>query len=184
MFAVVEAVKQRIDTVISVDTRKSEVMRAAIAAGVGMINDVCALQTQGSLEIIAASKVAVCLMHMQGDPQTMQQNPYYHDVVGEVKDFLQQRLEACFAAGIARERIVIDPGFGFGKNLQHNLQLLQRLDELDLRCARLVGLSQNESGKIVRFAGGRKIACQFGLSRISDNPRRRDYTYPRCETNG
>jgi len=128
---------------VSVDTKKPEVMRAALAAGAAMVNDVMALRASGALEVLAASDAAVCLMHMQGDPRSMQQAPCYADAVDEVKQFLQARVQACEAAGIARERLVIDPGFGFGKALQHNLALLQRLDCLaELGLPVLAGLSR------------------------------------------
>ncbi len=128
---------------VSVDTSKPEVMRAAIQAGAVMINDVYALRQPGALEAVAASDVAVCLMHMQGEPRTMQENPRYQDVVREVAAFLLERAEACLAAGIARDRIVLDPGFGFGKTLEHNLTLLKRLPELaSLGYPLLVGLSR------------------------------------------
>lgn len=126
---VIEALARR-GCVVSVDTKKPEVMRAALDAGAAMVNDVMALQAPGALDVVAASDAAVCLMHMQGNPQTMQQTPHYADVVEEVKQFLQGRAAACEAAGIARERLVIDPGFGFGKSLEHNLALLRRLDRL------------------------------------------------------
>src|SRR5205085_10176440 len=100
---------------ISVDTRKPELMREAIDAGASMINDISALEAPGALEVIAAGSVAVCLMHKRGEPQNMQQNPRYEDVLREVRDYLASRLAAVQAAGIARERVVIDPGFGFGK---------------------------------------------------------------------
>ena len=112
---------------LSVDTVKPEVMRAAIAAGADMINDIAALQAPEALAAVAGSRAAVCLMHMQGRPQTMQQAPAYSDVVAEVDGFLQSRVAACQAAGVARERIVIDPGFCFGKSLEHNLELLRAL---------------------------------------------------------
>jgi len=115
---------------VSVDTRKPEVMRAALDSGASMVNDVMALREPGALETLAGSNAAVCLMHMQGEPQTMQQLPHYEDVVAEVRKFLQDRIASCAAAGIARERIVIDPGFGFGKTLEHNLLLLKQLREL------------------------------------------------------
>jgi dihydropteroate synthase len=115
---------------VSVDTRKPAVMRAAIAAGAAMINDVSALTAPGAIEACAGSEVGVCLMHMRGQPSTMQHAPAYADVVTEVRDFLVRRAEACVAAGIARERIVLDPGFGFGKTLAHNLALLRALPEL------------------------------------------------------
>lgn len=116
--------------VVSVDTRKPEVMRDAFAAGAAMVNDVMALRAPGALEAAAASDAAVCLMHMQGEPQTMQQAPRYSDVVDEVRRFLLDRVAVCEAAGIARARLVIDPGFGFGKTLEHNLALLRQLGRL------------------------------------------------------
>jgi dihydropteroate synthase len=147
---------------VSVDTTKPEVMRAALAAGAAMVNDVAALRTPGALEVVAASEAAVCLMHMLGEPRTMQQGPRYADVVDEVKQFLQTRMAACEAAGIARERLVIDPGFGFGKTLQHNLVLLKHMDCLtELGLPVLAGLSRKSmlgalTGRVVderEFAG-------------------------------
>lgn len=139
-------VLEALDTVsvpISVDTRRPRVMREALAAGASMVNDIEALGAPGALEAVAPSSCAVCLMHMQGRPATMQQVPHYADVVGEVKDFLRRRLDACEQAGIARGRIVIDPGFGFGKTLAHNIALLQRLGELAaLGVPVLAGLSR------------------------------------------
>ncbi len=129
--------------VVSVDTKKPEVMRAALDAGATMVNDVMALRAPGALEALISSDAAVCLMHMQGEPQGMQQAPRYANVVDEVKQFLQGRVQACEAAGITRERLVIDPGFGFGKTLAHNLALLKHLSELvDLNVPVLVGLSR------------------------------------------
>jgi dihydropteroate synthase len=116
--------------VVSVDTQKPDVMRAALGAGAAMVNDVRALQEPGAVEAVAAGNAAVCLMHMQGEPRTMQREPHYTDVVNEVRDFLVGRAHACEAAGIARERIVIDPGFGFGKTVAHNLALLRGLGVL------------------------------------------------------
>jgi dihydropteroate synthase len=113
---------------ISVDTMKPEVMRAALGHGAGMINDIAALRAPGAIEAVAASDAAVCLMHMQGEPRTMQLDPVYADVVMEVRDFLQARVDACTAGGIAAGRIVVDPGFGFGKTVDHNLELLRHLD--------------------------------------------------------
>lgn len=113
---------------VSVDTMKPEVMRAAIDHGAGMINDITALRAPGAVETVAASDAAVCLMHIQGEPRTMQADPRYDDVVREVRDFLQARIDACVRGGIAADRIVVDPGFGFGKTLDHNLELLRRLD--------------------------------------------------------
>jgi dihydropteroate synthase len=113
---------------LSVDTVKPEVMRAAIAAGADLINDIAALQAPGAIDVVAGTSAAVCLMHMRGEPRTMQAEPRYDDVVAEVHGFLMERVAACVAAGIARHRIVIDPGFGFGKTLGHNLALLRHLD--------------------------------------------------------
>ena len=112
---------------VSIDTTKPSVMRAAIAAGAAVVNDVRALEEPGALEAVAQSHTAVCLMHMQGAPRTMQREPHYDDVVREVRDFLLARAHACEAAGIAHDRIAIDPGFGFGKTVDHNLQLLRAL---------------------------------------------------------
>ncbi|WP_296891854.1 dihydropteroate synthase [Thiobacillus sp.] len=147
---------------VSVDTRQPEVMRAALAAGAAMVNDIAALRAPGAMEAVAASGAAVCLMHMQGDPQSMQQSPRYADVVDEVKQFLRARVQVCEAAGIVRERLVIDPGFGFGKTLQHNLALLKHLAELaELDLPILAGLSRKSmlgtlTGRVVderEFAG-------------------------------
>jgi dihydropteroate synthase len=116
--------------VVSVDTMKPRVMQAALAAGASMINDVRALQAPGALAVAARSDAAVCLMHMQGEPRTMQDAPSYRDVVAEVRGFLARRARACIDAGIAADRIVLDPGFGFGKSVAHNLDLLRRLHEI------------------------------------------------------
>lgn len=135
---------------VSVDTSKPQVMRAAIEAGADMINDVNALLAPGALEIIAAGNVAACLMHMQGDPRSMQANPQYDDVVAEVRKFLQRRLDSAQAAGISREQLMIDPGFGFGKTLEHNLELLRHLDcFVNMGVPVLAGLSRKSMlGKI------------------------------------
>lgn len=112
---------------ISIDTSKPEVMQAAVTAGAAIINDVYALQRPGALAMAAQLRVPVCLMHMQGEPRTMQQAPCYTDLFGEISGFFQARIEACTAAGIARQRLLLDPGFGFGKTLEHNLRLLAGL---------------------------------------------------------
>ncbi|MCM8593773.1 dihydropteroate synthase [Accumulibacter sp.] len=117
---------------LSVDTYKPEVMAAALAHGASMINDIYALRMPGALRAVADSDCAVCLMHMQGEPRTMQTDPRYDDVVTEVRDFLADRLAAAKATGVSIERVVLDPGFGFGKTLRHNLELLRHLDELAL----------------------------------------------------
>ncbi|HEY3327612.1 MAG TPA: dihydropteroate synthase [Novimethylophilus sp.] len=127
---VIEGLVNLVDVPISIDTYKPEVMRAAIAAGADLINDVQALQEPGALEAVASSNAGVCLMHMLGTPQTMQTDPQYDDVVAEVLEFLRLRAEAAVAAGIARERIMLDPGFGFAKRSVHNIALLRELPKL------------------------------------------------------
>jgi dihydropteroate synthase len=130
-------------TPLSVDTCKAEVMHAALAAGVHMVNDINALQQPEALAAVVASDAAVCLMHKQGQPQTMQQDPHYEDIVVEVMEFLRSRISAVEAAGVARDRIVIDPGFGFGKTLAHNLILLRNLEHFSvLGVPLLAGLSR------------------------------------------
>jgi dihydropteroate synthase len=140
---VLERLLPRVALPIAVDTSKPEVMRAAIAAGAHMINDVNALRAEGALDAVAGSGVAVCVMHMQGAPRSMQQAPQYDDVVAEVHRFLAERLFACEMAGIARKRLVVDPGFGFGKTVEHNYRLLRQLARFaDLGVPVLAGLSR------------------------------------------
>jgi dihydropteroate synthase len=139
---VIEHLSLQTRAVLSIDTSKAEVMHAAAAAGAGMINDVRALRELGALEAAADSGCAVCLMHMLGEPRTMQNAPSYKDVVAEVRQFLQERVAACVAVGIAAERMVLDPGFGFGKTMAHNLELLRRLSELSATLPVLAGLSR------------------------------------------
>ncbi|MGA9032812.1 MAG: dihydropteroate synthase [Sulfuricaulis sp.] len=140
---VIEALRGNFPLPISIDTSKPEVMRAAVAAGAGFINDVRALRDEGALEAAASLQVPVCLMHMQGEPRGMQENPRYRDVLSEIGDFLRTRLQAARAAGIPAQRLVIDPGFGFGKTLEHNLELLRGLKKLQsLGAPILVGLSR------------------------------------------
>ncbi len=139
---VIEAVKP-LGKFVSVDTSKPEVMEAALEAGADMINDVSALSADGALEVIARYQVPVCLMHMQGEPRSMQHDPAYQDVVSEVYDYLKDRLEVCEKAGIGRDLITIDPGFGFGKSLQHNVALLKYLAVFNqLNVPVLAGLSR------------------------------------------
>ena len=172
---------------VSVDTWKPEVMRRAIAAGAAMINDIFALRAQGALDAVADSPVAVCLMHMQGEPRTMQQAPSYRDVVAEVEAFLAERAAAAIAAGIARDRIVLDPGFGFGKTPQHNLELIRALPRLrEAGFPLLAGLSRKALfGKIIgrevaervhASAAGALLAAQRGASivRVHDVAATRD----------
>jgi len=134
------------DLCVSVDTRRLDVMRAALSAGASMINDVEALGAPWAHQLVANSDCAVCLMHMKGEPRTMQEAPRYDDVVGEVKDFLKDAVRKAMFAGIGQERIVVDPGFGFGKTAQHNLVLLRSLSELkDLGVPVLAGLSRKST---------------------------------------
>jgi dihydropteroate synthase len=166
---VIEKLRADVDVLISIDTMKPQVMSAAIAAGAGLVNDVLALQTPGALAAVAQTRAAVCLMHMQGTPQTMQVDPQYGDVVTEVGAFLQARADACRAAGIARDRIVFDPGFGFGKTLQHNLQLLRDLPQLT-SCGYplLVGLSRKSMlGKLLGRPAGERLAGSLALATIA-----------------
>ena len=140
---VIEALAARTEVPISIDTSKPEVMRAAVSAGAGLINDVFALRQPGALDVAADSGAAICLMHMLGEPGTMQQSPNYDDVCGDIQRFFTDRILACQFAGIDKKRIVIDPGFGFGKTLEHNLELLARLESFKvLGCPILVGLSR------------------------------------------
>ena len=140
---VLQAIQARFDALISVDTSTAQVIKDAASNGANLINDVRALQREGALEAAAASGLPVCLMHMQNQPDTMQRNPVYTDVVTEVLTFLQQRKQACQAAGIASEQILLDPGFGFGKTLQHNLALFHALDRfVDTGHSLLLGVSR------------------------------------------
>ena len=140
---VIAGLARQVNVPISIDTYKPEVMNAAIAAGASIVNDVNALRQPGALEAVAASDAGVCLMHMRGTPQTMQDDPQYGDVVAEVRDFLAARVAVCEKAGISGDRIVIDPGFGFGKRRAHNLALLRELGQLcELGLPVLAGLSR------------------------------------------
>lgn len=142
---VIELIKD-LPAVVSVDTCKAEVMREAVNAGAALINDVCALKNEACLDTVAQLDVPVCLMHMQGEPRTMQSNPTYVDVVDDVKQYLSDRIRACETAGIKPERILIDPGFGFGKTVQHNLTLVKRLQEFQsLQRPILVGFSRKST---------------------------------------
>jgi dihydropteroate synthase len=140
---VIEQLAARSTLPIAIDTSKPQVMRAAVAAGAGMVNDVYALRREGALDAVAELRVPVCLMHMQGEPRSMQDDPHYDDVVGEVHRFLTDRLFACELAGIDKRRVLVDPGFGFGKTLEHNLALLRALERFaELGAGVYVGLSR------------------------------------------
>lgn len=153
---VIEALAGELDVPLSVDTSKPAVMREALRAGAAMINDVTALRSGNALAVAAASDAALCLMHMRGQPGTMQQNPVYDDVVAEVSGFLRRRVAEAVAAGIRQDRLVLDPGFGFGKTLEHNLELLAGLERLvDLGLPVLVGISRKSM--IATLLGGRPV---------------------------
>lgn len=162
----VERIAAELEVVISVDTSSPQVMTEAAAVGAGLINDVRALQREGALAAAAATGLPVCLMHMQGQPDTMQQNPQYRDVSAEVSDFLRQRMSVCELAGIPRERLLLDPGFGFGKSLQHNLQLLRDLPQLrDLGQPLLVGMSRKSMiAKLLDRAVDERLAAGLALA--------------------
>jgi len=140
---VIQGIRSNCKVAISIDTSKPAVMKAAVEAGANLINDVYALQRPGALETAAALDVPVCLMHMQANPETMQDNPSYTDVIDAVNSFFIQRIAACEAVGISRDKIIIDPGFGFGKTLQHNLSLLAKLNQFEQHgCPILAGISR------------------------------------------
>lgn len=149
---VLEKLRQETDAIISIDTSKPEIMRAAITSGADLINDINALQAEGALAEVQRSQVAVCLMHKKGESLTMQNNPQYENIVLEVKEFLQQRVETCLQAGINSNRFLIDPGFGFGKSMSHNLILLKHLSNLEsLKLPILVGWSRKATlGEILQ----------------------------------
>lgn len=159
---VVELLAAELTVPLSVDTMKPRVMQAAVAAGAGLINDVYALRSEGALETAAELGVPVCLMHMQGDPQTMQQQPRYNDVVADVAEFLAERVAACEEAGIARGRIILDPGFGFGKTADHNLSLLKGLGAITrLGFPVLAGLSRKS---LIQHVLGRPLEARLAGS--------------------
>lgn len=165
---VVQQLRAQTGAVISVDTSKPEVMRAAAEAGAGLLNDVRAFSAAGALETAAATRCALCVMHMQGDPRTMQLAPHYHDVVRDVAAFLEARVQACRAAGVAADRIVIDPGFGFGKTLEHNLELLRQLRKLGSEWPIMVGLSRKSLvGRITGRAAGERVHGSVALAMLA-----------------
>ena len=179
---VIEALHHSTNVIISIDTSKPEVMKLAVEAGASIVNDVCALSADSALETVARLNVDVCLMHMQGSPRTMQKNPTYNDVVDDIKDFFSQRIEACIDAGIAKDKIILDPGFGFGKTLDHNLEILKRFNEFkSFGLPLLAGLSRksmigtllddrNVDGRVVGSVTGAIIAVQNGadIVRVHD----------------
>ncbi len=166
---VIERLSREVDVPLSIDTYKPQVMRAAVQAGAAIINDIRGLQEPEAVQAAAEGDAGICIMHMQGTPQTMQQNPQYENVVQEVKGFLQERLEACLAQGIAAERVVLDPGFGFGKRTVHNLALLNGLpDILALGRPLLVGLSRKSVlGQIVGSDVDQRLHASLAASVIA-----------------
>jgi dihydropteroate synthase len=166
---IIEALVPELDVPVSVDTSKAGVMRAAVRAGASMINDVCALTADNALEAAASSGVPVCLMHMQGEPRTMQVAPHYDNVVTDVIGFLGRRLEACAEAGIPRERLLVDPGFGFGKTLEHNLALLAGLAAFGrLGVPVLVGVSRKSMlGAITGRATDERLAASVAAALLA-----------------
>lgn len=173
---VIEGIVAATDLPVSIDTAKPAVMRRAVAAGASMINDVNGLRADGAVEAVAELSVPVCIMHMLGEPRTMQKNPTYDSVVDDIRDFLRERVLACEAAGIPASRIVLDPGFGFGKTLEHNLELLARLDELvALGFPILAGMSrksmlgkltgkENPAERVAASVAAHLIAAQKGAA--------------------
>ena len=163
---VIEALHAVVPVPLSIDTRKPEVMQAAVAAGAGLINDVNALQESGAVEVAASLEVPVCLMHMQGNPETMQDTPAYNNVVDEVAGYLETRAAACMQQGIPKERILLDPGFGFGKTTAHNLLLLQQLERLvETGFPVLVGLSRKSLiGKVLDLPVDKRLYPGLALA--------------------
>ena len=166
---VIEAIVAELEVPVSVDTSKPEVMKAALEAGACMVNDVLALQAPGALEVVAASGAGACLMHMQGSPRSMQADPRYGDVVQDVHHFLSERVAACEAAGMDRSRLVIDPGFGFGKTLEHNLALLAGLEDfMHDGLPVLVGLSRKSMiGQLTGRPVDQRVAGSVALAALA-----------------
>lgn len=166
---IIEAIRSELDCVISIDSCKTQVMKEAVAAGADIINDIKALLEPGAVEVVAAAGVPVCLMHMQGQPRTMQHSPLYQDVVREVADFLLQRAEVCIAAGIPQGQILLDPGFGFGKSLQHNYQLLSQLSDLvALNYPVLAGMSRKSMiGQLLNVPAAERLAGSLACATIA-----------------
>ncbi|MGH8352472.1 MAG: dihydropteroate synthase [Pseudomonas sp.] len=166
---VVEAIAAELDVIISVDTSTPAVMRETARLGAGLINDVRALRREGALDAAAASGLPVCLMHMRGEPGSMQLNPQYADLLGEVRDFLAERLAACAAAGIPAERVILDPGFGFAKTLEHNLSLFKHLEALHaFGRPLLVGVSRKSMiGQVLGREVGERLSGSLALAALA-----------------
>ena len=166
---IVERIARELDVIISVDTSTPAVMRETARLGAGLINDVRSLRRDGALDAAADSGLPVCLMHMRGEPTTMQQNPQYTDVLAEVRDFLAERMAACATAGIAVERLILDPGFGFAKTLEHNLSLFKHMEALHgLGRPLLVGVSRKSMiGKVLGHEVGGRLYGSLGLAALA-----------------
>jgi dihydropteroate synthase len=166
---VVAAITERFETIVSVDTSSPPIMLEAAATGAGLLNDIRALEKPGAIKAAAATGLPICLMHMQGEPGTMQQAPEYQDVVAEVRDYLLQRAEDCVHAGIARRNLLLDPGFGFGKTVEHNLSLLNQLQSLvDCDYPVLVGLSRKSLiGKVLGREVDQRLAASLALATVA-----------------
>ena len=166
---IIERIARTLDVIISIDTSKPGVMAAATAAGAHVVNDVYALRTPGAREWAARSGVGVCLMHMQGEPRTMQHHPHYQDVIGEVSEFLVRAREMCVSAGVAQDAIVLDPGVGFGKGLEHNMTLLKELPRLvALGSPLLVGVSRKSFiGRILDRGTEERLYGGLGLAALA-----------------
>lgn len=169
---VIKALRERSDVPISIDTYKPAVMRAALEAGASMINDIKALQSPGAIEVARQFDVPICLMHMQGDPQTMQDAPKYQNgILDEISHFFQSRIDACAQAGIDKSRLILDPGFGFGKTLKHNLQLLNGLSYFSrFSCPLLVGVSRKSAiGEILQLPTERRLVGSLVMAGFAVN---------------
>jgi dihydropteroate synthase len=166
---VIESIQAEITIPISIDTSKPEVMRAAVSAGAGLINDVQALRVEGALQVAAELDVPVCLMHAQGTPENMQDNPHYDAVVAEVTQFLYERVKECEQAGISRGKLIVDPGFGFGKRASHNLRLMKHLDSLVQKgLPVLIGVSRKSMiGKLLNVSLEERLAASLALSALA-----------------
>lgn len=166
---IVERIARELDVIISVDTSTPAVMRETARLGAGLINDVRSLQREGALDAAAATGLPVCLMHMRGEPGNMQDNPYYHDLVGEVSDFLAERIAQCASVGIAAEKIILDPGFGFAKTLQHNLSLFKHMGALHaLGRPLLVGVSRKSMiGQALNRPVGERLYGGLALAALA-----------------
>ena len=166
---VIEAIARELPVIVSVDTSKAQVMREAVALGASLINDVRALREPGALQAASDAGVPVCLMHMVGDPRSMQEDPHYVDVVDDIKLFLRGRIHACEEAGIPASRLLIDPGFGFGKRVTHNLLIMQRLREfLSLGSPLLIGVSRKSTiGAVLDRAADERLAGSLALAALA-----------------